>query len=740
MATDRRVAPIRERRHDTLRTDPSSEETVPSHPRTLTPDRSTRHDEARAPVPRDGDLRALVVEDNAGDRWFFSETLRSRGHVVVACESGEAAWSVFDEAPPAIVVLDLMLPGIDGIELCRRIRYDPRGQETVVVAVTGRDDPRVLAEVLEAGADDFIRKPIDPPLFDVRLAIAERRVREQRERGSTRRALEAKTREMETLFQNLRDVFFSVDVTHDRLIQVSRGSAEIFGHSPEELLSDPSLWKRYLLPASDDGDPWAAFLERLPDEPVVSEYPVLDRTGSTRWVRATVTVQPHGAEGAVRVDGTVVDITVEREAHLELAERNEELAALNRLSELTLAAHSLEEAYDPMLEEISKVTGLPIVAIETLDGERDRLVVTASYGLPPSADVPIEIPVDETLAGTAARTGRPVVETDLTGRSGDRPEVLAGLGLRSCAAFPLTSGTAVVGVLLLAGTAPIPSAERLRRLGTNLAATVATYVERLEAEDSLRESESRHRALARELQEANQELESFAYSVSHDLRAPLRTMQGFAHALLQNFGDRLEPEARDYARRIIASGQQSEVLIRDLLAYSRLSFEQLDLKPVSLKAVVDAAREQVEGDITTTAARVRVVEPLPVVRGSRTILVQVVANMLANAVKFVPADRRPEVTIRAEKRDGDRARLWIEDNGIGIPPGQEERIFRVFERLGEGGERPGTGIGLAIVRRGMQRAGGSCGVEPASGAGSAFWIELPEERGRSRRPRRSRSQ
>ncbi|MBT5045880.1 MAG: hypothetical protein HOM57_12630, partial [Gemmatimonadales bacterium] len=269
--------------------------------------------------------------------------------------------------------------------------------------------------------------------------------------------------------------------------------------------------------------------------------------------------------------------------------------------------------------------------------------------------------------------------------------------------------------------------DHFERLGVSLAATVATHVERLEAQEAIRESEMRHRTLATQPQQANQELESFAHSVSHDLRAPLRTMQGFAHALVQNFGNELSDEARDYARRIIASGQQSEKLISDLLAYSRLSLERLELMPVELIDVVDQAREQVQADLTESQAHVTVEEPLPAVRGNVTALVQVVANLLSNAVKFVPDDRKPEVRIWSEKREGS-VRLWVEDNGVGVPVGQEERIFRVFERLAESGNRPGTGIGLAIVRRGLQRVGGECGVEHLPDGGSGFWIEIPGKR------------
>jgi signal transduction histidine kinase len=115
---------------------------------------------------------------------------------------------------------------------------------------------------------------------------------------------------------------------------------------------------------------------------------------------------------------------------------------------------------------------------------------------------------------------------------------------------------------------------------------------------------------------------------------------------------------------------------------------------------------------------------LPRIKGHPTTLVQVVANLLGNAVKFVPPGMTPRVRVWAEER-GERMRLWVEDNGIGIAPEHQERIFRVFERLHRRESYPGTGIGLAIVRKGMERMGGGCGVESAPGQGSRFWVDLP---------------
>lgn len=229
-----------------------------------------------------------------------------------------------------------------------------------------------------------------------------------------------------------------------------------------------------------------------------------------------------------------------------------------------------------------------------------------------------------------------------------------------------------------------------------------------------------------ELQRANSELESFAWTVSHDLRAPLRTMQGFAHTLLEEYGARLDDRGRDFAERIIASGTRSEALIRDLLEYSRLSFEQVEVKPVELQAVLTQAMELLEADLRKAGTRILLEADLPRVLGNHTILQQVVTNLLTNALKFVPPDRKPEIRIWVEEQD-EHIRLFIQDNGVGIPPDQSERIFRTFERLTQSEHHEGTGIGLAIVRRGMERIGGVAGVEPAPEIGSRFWLDIPRE-------------
>jgi len=226
-----------------------------------------------------------------------------------------------------------------------------------------------------------------------------------------------------------------------------------------------------------------------------------------------------------------------------------------------------------------------------------------------------------------------------------------------------------------------------------------------------------------ELEQSRAELEAFSYSVSHDLRAPLRAVEGFSQALLEDYGDTLDESGRDYAQRLVLAAHNMDALIRDLLAYSQLSRTEMTLVPVDLGQVVAEVRRAMEAELAEKKARV-VVEPnLPSVIAHPTTLVQVVLNLLRNAVKFVAPGEVPRVQVYASPQAG-KVRLYVRDNGIGIDPRHQERVFLPFERLHGADRYPGTGIGLSIVRRGVERMGGKVGLRSAVGEGSRFWIEL----------------
>lgn len=230
------------------------------------------------------------------------------------------------------------------------------------------------------------------------------------------------------------------------------------------------------------------------------------------------------------------------------------------------------------------------------------------------------------------------------------------------------------------------------------------------------------------LLEHNAELEAFAHSLAHDLLSPVRTIRSATDALVGAVEDATgstPPDmVREQAERVRETTGRLGRMVDDLHTYTRLGRMKERLVPIDLHEVVDEALAQLESEIEQSGARVTTVGGLPEVLGHHATLVQALMNLVSNALKFVPPDRRPRVIVRGERRNG-RGRLLVQDNGIGIADHQANRIFRIFERLHGAEVYPGSGLGLAIVQRGMTKMGGTVGVRSSPDSGSTFWLELP---------------
>lgn len=226
-----------------------------------------------------------------------------------------------------------------------------------------------------------------------------------------------------------------------------------------------------------------------------------------------------------------------------------------------------------------------------------------------------------------------------------------------------------------------------------------------------------------ELDASHRELESFTYTVSHDLRAPLRVMKGFAQVLEEDHSGELNPDAVACVHRISDAASRMDLLIHDLLEYSRLTRQKIEYVPVDLEKVSRGVLQELDPEIRKTGAEIRIASPLRPVLGHAGMLHQVLLNLISNAMKFVAPGAKPDIEIRTEQQ-GDHVRVEVRDRGIGVDPQYQERIFKVFERLHGIETYPGTGIGLAIVRKAMERMHGRCGLDSKLGEGSIFWFDL----------------
>ena len=283
-----------------------------------------------------------------------------------------------------------------------------------------------------------------------------------------------------------------------------------------------------------------------------------------------------------------------------------------------------------------------------------------------------------------------------------------------------------LGTLALLGVAAL-----LRRL-------LRTRVRLRSANAGLRESRWRLEERAAELERSNADLEQFAYAASHDLSEPLRTVAGFSQLLASRYRGRLDDEADEMIRYMSDGVERMQQLIDDLLLYSRVGRTPLRDDPVDLNAVFAEAKAWL-GHAAEEAGAQITSDPLPVVIGEHGQLTQVVQNLLANAIKFTAPGVAPVIHVSAGQANGEWF-IAVADNGIGIDPQQAEAIFKMFGRLHPADAYPGTGIGLALVKRVVERHGGRIWVEAGNSGGSVFVFTLPQRVPAGPRPESSPSE
>ena len=239
-----------------------------------------------------------------------------------------------------------------------------------------------------------------------------------------------------------------------------------------------------------------------------------------------------------------------------------------------------------------------------------------------------------------------------------------------------------------------------------------------------REANDALEVLSQALARSNTELEQFAYVASHDLQEPLRMVVGYVQLLEKRLADKLDGNTREFMAFAVAGAMRMQVMIDDILTYSRITTKAQPLAPVDSAAALQAALDRLASRIKETGAEVDA-KRLPTVMADRSQLVQLFQNLISNSIKFCK-DRAPRIRVEAVRGAG-RWRFSVSDNGIGIAPEYREQLFVIFRRLHTQREYPGTGIGLAICKRIIERHGGEIGIDSAAGGGAVFWFTLPEE-------------
>ncbi|WP_202318751.1 GAF domain-containing sensor histidine kinase [Archaeoglobus neptunius] len=502
-----------------------------------------------------------------------------------------------------------------------------------------------------------------------------------------------KLRESEEIFVKMAEHSqVGIDIIRDGVfVYVNRKLAEILGYSPEELIGRDPV--EFIHP-EDRGTFTRYYRDRIlgRKDHVNYRLRVVRRDGEVRILDTYGSRVEVGGKPAIV--GISVDVTEEERLKEELKNYTKNLERM--VEERTRQLAESEARYRSLVES-------PIVAFWEADANgtitfvNDRLLEMLGYGrdevvgkmtmLDPVVPEQKEPLTERLRLYRERKLYADVVEAELVRKDGSRISVIAS-------------------------PSPIYDGEG------NLSKIVGAMIDitdRKVAEEKLRHTLD-------ELRKANEELEAYVNAISHDLKAPLRNIRGYINALIEDYGENADETMKFYLSRIEKLSEKMDSLVNDLLDYAKISKYSFTAGRISVNSIIEDVLEYLKEEIGTRDARIEVAD-IPAVRGDGKLLFSVMLNLLSNALKFVKKGVRPEIKIWSETANG-KVRIFVRDNGIGIPGQYQRRIFNIFERLHGEEVYPGTGVGLAIVKKAMEIMGGEYGVKSKPGEGSTFWIEL----------------
>ena len=516
------------------------------------------------------------------------------------------------------------------------------------------------------------------------------------QRRRTAEALHARIRELSLIYRNVSDAIYYLATESDErfrflsvnpsfLAATGLSEKQVFGKLVQEVIREPSssrMIEHYQKAIQERGTVhWEE----------ASQYPSGKRVG---LISVTPLFDANGK--CINLIGTVHDITERKRA--EHATRL--LAAIVESSEDAIVSKDLNGIITTWNKGAERLFGYTAEEI---------------IGLPVTTLIPAALFDEEPSILQRIWCGEPVEHFETTRRRKDGTLVDVSLTIS-----PIKDEQGnIIGASKIARDITARKAAE-RRLNQ-------TTLELKEAQRQLQEYaadlEQKVQQRTAKLTEAMGELESWSYSIAHDMRAPLRAMEGFSTILRVDYGSQLDTTGQDYLMRIAAAAERLDRFIQDLLNYGAMGREDLPIEPIDTERLIHQILDSYP-NLQPAKADIQIQPPLPGVRANRPALTQVISNLLGNAVKFVKPGTRPQVRVWAEE-EKDWTYLWFEDNGIGIEKESQQKIFQMFHRLNRSESYEGTGMGLAIVNKAVRRMGGTVGVESEPGHGSRFWVRLP---------------
>ena len=458
---------------------------------------------------------------------------------------------------------------------------------------------------------------------------------------------------------------------------------------------------------------WILARQRGDPAPGVYEYRILRPDGEMRTVETSAV--------PIRFDGQPATLTVQRDmtarklAEQDLLRRSQEMATLFSVANILAQTEHFEEKVAHVLETLAQISQADSVTLRVPDDNEFGLKAVAAAG-PAVQDSPTGVlSYTDSVSGAAYQHGEPVIVNDYTAHPLASPLGI-NRGVKSLAALPVKNAGQTIGLVIIYSRVPdFFTQERIRFL-TTVVGGLGTLLDNARLYEEL---EYRAEELAR----SNAELEQFAYVASHDLQEPLRMVSSYVQILAEDYKGQLDENADRFIGYAVDGANRMKGLIDGLLAFSRVGtqgepFESTDCNLI-LEQVINGLEETIEDSGASLSQ-----ERLPTVDADPIQLSQVFQNLISNALKF-SGEGSPNVHISAEQRPEDWV-FSVQDNGIGIAERHYERIFKMFQRLHHRSEYEGSGIGLALCHKIVQRHGGKIWVKSKVGEGATFYFSIPK--------------
>lgn len=723
----------------------------------------------------------LVVEDNLDNLRLLTNILEKKGYKVRPALNGQVALRAAQSTPPDLILLDVMMPGMDGIQVCHQLKSHAQTQDIPVIFVSALNQPSYKVSGLSVGAVDYIPKPYEPSevlaRIQVHLALREARAQLEEKNLQLRRAEDAlwrvnnelekrvrdRTAELSKINQSLKTEIEQRRLAETDLSITARRFKALVEHSSDVIaILDRPGHIRYLSPSTErllgyksasligtrifdlvhpNDLPTLAecFLNTLTHVETTTPLEFRFKHGGGPWRVLTGTIKNLLHEPAVAgILINVHDITERQQAEMELRQhrdhleelviertgkleqRVEELSALNYISQMITRVTDLNNLLDLMAKSLVQLFAANGCRIAIFDREQQQLTVAAEYRWADShasalgCTIPLgpNSPHRETFEIT-----RPLVVVNPHESSFFQSlQALIPEQTNVLMLVPLLVREQVIGLFCLDKT---DTEKPFTPTKIELAETIAGQLAGAIDNARLRNEERNQR---KRVEAQNQELDAFARTVAHDIKNPLSAIYAQVEAI-EMFKEYLNPETLlERLRQIKQQSLRGTNIVDELLLLSRVRDEDVPIRGLDMPLIIEHVQQRLDYLIEEYQGSLLVPSTWPLALGYVPWVIEVWVNYISNGLKY--GGSPPELQLGAEVQTDGYVRFWVRDNGPGIASEQQANLFTEFTRLDEA-RAEGHGLGLSIVRRIVEKLGGSVGLRSEGGSGSEFYFTLP---------------